>query len=373
MKKRSTVEPEPSPRFISQPETIATLAQGAEVLKALNEAFYTVSYEQNPETAKSKDPVNKTPYESVALFSLDTRPTNRASTLLYLPASELAPSERLDFSMDSIVNRRVILSHTALGQSLKEDREPTFRTSLMNPEKQLVMAFPLVLDTPHEPERVIAAAQLSYTINQNPEWNYPGNDDLEKVWRSNKGAITELTRALGSLAQKTDSLSKKLEIAPPVTPNAYVIQWDIRNSTKSVLSYEYPIFEAYLEAWKEERQRITEPYNVQVLDRGEGEFIIIPFTNRLDVNSTYEVNRFGQTAIEPLVTQLIEAHARIAAAFAPHIFPRIYTGVGLGNVEEDQNNQPTGQVLWDVAKTSTIDPAAQVSYTATARQAIFGE
>lgn len=373
MKSRSPAEPEPSPRFISQPETIATLAQGNKMLQVLNEAYFNLSEEQNPSVQLHKPyDYPSLPYESIALFSIDRRPANRASTLMHIHVPGLEHSGRLDFSIDNIINRRVILSRTALGQSLREDKgEPTFRTSLMNPDHHLTWAHPLVVDTPQEPEHLVGAVQLTYTMNHNPDWNYPGNDDVEKIWRAHKQSIQQFTQSLGALATKTESLSRKLEIAPPTTPNAYVIQWDVKDSTRRALSWEYPTFDAYLEAWKEERRRITEPYGVEVLDRGEGEFIIVPFTSRVDVNSPYEIRQFGKTTIQPLVSKLLEAHDRVANAFLPTIFPKIYTGVGLGNIEEDSHDLPTGQVLWDVARMTRNNPEGQITYTEAAQIALF--
>lgn len=372
MRTRSNAEPEPSLRFLDQPETIATLAAAENLLAGLNDQYDDLSYDLNSKLSSH-------PYEGTTLFTFDTPfapgalPANdRASAILHKTSYALENSRRLDFTSDSVVRRRVILSQTALGAALKEDRTPTFRTSHMNPMGQILFTHPLIVDEPHLEEPIIGAVTLSYTINQEPRWTYPTQDAIEAIWDDNKKETREVARALAALAQKTPSLSRSLEIAPPITSNAYVIQVGVCNAERSALSNNYAIFDAYTEALQVERERITERLNVQIVNHVNGETIIVPLSTVYNLNSAYEVNTFGRRVIQPLIAELTDAHERVAKAFYPHLFPRIAMAVGLGVIEEDKNNNPTGKVLWDVARVMNTDSDG-VRYTDSAQRALFGE
>ncbi len=355
MKKKSASGPMESPRFIYQPHTIDTLAMATERLDSINEDYHQLSVDQNPH-------LNTHPYEGAVLFTIDERPADRASAILHAPAYGLWNDPRLDFFKDSIERRRVILSQTALGKAIAET-VPTFHSSKMNPEQQIIWARPIV-----DGDTTTGAVQLAYTINQDPEWNYPTNDEVENIWSKHERSMNEVARALSQLALRTGSLSRSLEIAPPVTPNAFIVHWDIQNSAKDALTDRYAQMAAYLEIWKAHRKELTDQLNATVLDRGDGEHIIIPITT--DLNDPARVRTFGKRTIPDFVTALTAEHDRVAQSFAPDIFPKMHVGVGIGNIEKGENNNPTGQVLWDVMKLSRAEDYS-VAYTEAARNMLF--
>lgn len=360
MKTRVIPEHQESPRFINQQGTINTLNAAQERLDSLNEDYYDLSLQDNPR-------LKTQPYEGAVLFSVDKRPTNRASTLLHSPADELGHTGRLRFSQSTLEGKRIILSQSALQSSLidgEQNRSQTFHSSLMNPDEQIVWAQPLV----HEGENV-AAVQLAYTINQTPEWIYPSNDDVDKIWEKHRKPMAEVAKDLAALSLKTDSLSKSLEIMPPITSNAFVIQWDVVNSRANALTSHYATQEAYLETWKAARAEITKKLGVAVLDRGDGEFIVLPIEH-INVHNRADVGLYAKREILPVINQLVETHNNIAAAYEPTLFEKIRISVGLGNIEEDQDGQPTGQVLYEL-KNLADSSAKPLSFSPQAEKLLY--
>jgi len=360
MKKRVSPESAKPPVYVSfknQSETQATLAMAQERLDALNDDYHYLSADMNPRS-------NTYPYEEVTLFNIDDRPTDRASAIAQSHSYDLTRDTRLEFSKDNISNRRIILSQTALGAALKENK-PQFMASYMN-KNHAVWAHPLFTD-----DEQTAAVQLAFTVNQDPNWNYPGNDDVEKVFKKHQEPLNEVAQVLAELSLKTSSLSKSLEIQPPTTPDAFIVSWDVINSSFNVLSDRYATHEAYLEAWKAEREKITQTFNATILDRGDGEHIIIPI--EADLNSPGSIKAFGKQNMQPLIETLRATHAAIAQAYAPAIFPKIALRVGVGNFENNQSNLPTSQAITETVKLARYEPETLTAYTPQARAMLLPE
>jgi hypothetical protein len=352
-----SVEPSVYVSFKNRSDTQSSLAMAQERLNALNDDYHYLSADMNPHS-------DTHPYEEVTLFSIDTRPTDRASAIVQSRSYDLAHDPRLEFSKDHIDNRRIILSQTALGVALRGNK-PEFMTSYMN-KNHAVWAHPLFADG-----KQTAAIQLAFTLNQNPRWNYPGNTEVEKIFKSHQEPLNEVAQALAELSLKTSSLSKSLEIQPPTTPDSFVISWDVINSSYNVLSNRYAIHEAYLEAWKAEREKITKSYDTTVLDRGDGEHIVIPI--QADLNNPDSVKLFGKQTLPPLIEELRAVHAVVARAYGPAIFPKIALRVGIGNFENNQSNLPTSQAITETVKLAHYDPTTLTAYTPQARAILLPE
>lgn len=350
-------EPSVYVSFKNHSETKASLALAQERLDALNEDYHYLSADMNPRS-------DTHPYEEVTLFNIDTRPTDRASAIVQSHSYDLARDPRLEFSKENISNRRIILSQTALGAALKETK-PQFMASYMN-KNHAVWAHPLFTNGEQT-----AAIQLAFTMNKNSSWNYPGNDEVETVFKRHQEPLNEVAQILAELSIKTTSLSKSLEIHPPTTPDAFIVSWDVINSSFNVLSDRYATHEAYLEAWKAERAKITQTYNATVLDRGDGEHLIVPI--KADLNNQGSVKEFGKQHIHPLIEELRATHAAVAQAYAPAIFPKIALRVGLGNFENNQSNLPTSQAITETVKLARYEPETFIAYTPQARKVLLSE
>jgi len=352
-----SIEPSVYVSFKNRSDTQATLAMAQERLDALNDDYHYLSADMNPHSESH-------PYEEATLFTIDTRPTDRASAVAQSHSYDLIRDPRLEFSKDNIKNRRIILSQTALGVALKENK-PQFMASYMN-KNHAVWTHPLFTDG-----KQTAAIQLAFTMNQNPNWNYPGNDEVEKVFKQHQEPLNEAAQALADLSLKTSSLSKSLEIQPPTTPDAFIVSWDVINSSYNVLSDRYATHEAYLEAWKAEREKITQPYNATILDRGDGEHIVVPI--KADLNNLRSVKEFGKQNIHSLIEELQLAHAAVAKAYTPTIFPKIAVRVGVGNFENNQSNLPTSQAITETVKLAQYEPETFTAYTPQAREILLPE
>jgi len=358
MKERSSPEPvdtSPFIRFREHPETQDVLSMAQERLNLLNDDYQELSESQNRGLSSH-------PYEQVTLFTIDKRPTDRASALVQATPLGLEQDPRLEFSQMNIKNRRIILSQTALGEALTQ-KKPGFMASRMNLGKQAVWAHPLFAG-----DKQPAAIQLAFTVNQQPAQNHPGDVAIGRVFQKHHESLDEVAEAIVSLSSKTDSLSKSLEIKPPTTPNAFVISWDVKNSSAHVLTEEYAIHEAYLEAWKTEREKITRAYGVSVLDRGDGEHIIIPIPK--DLNNTIQVKIDAQRMMRPLIEKLRAKHAQVAHAFLPTLSPSVSFHVGIGNFEENQSGFLTSQAITDTVKAKPV-AGEDVAYTYKAKKILI--
>lgn len=346
-------EPQPS-RFLKQSQTLDVLNTVQNSLDCLNEDLHQAGFDDNPQSKSH-------PYERSAFFTIDTRPTDRASAIASSVSYGLDRSPRLDFYKDNIENRRIILSKTALGIAL-QDKSPHFTVSEMN-SNQLMWAHPLFVDGEQT-----AAVQIGFTLNSHDHWIYPGNDDIEKIWHKHERGLAKAARDLTLLTPPNGSLTKSLEIAPPVSPTDFVISWDVVNSSRDVLSPLYPIHEAYLETWKAKRAQLTKDFDVTVLDRGDGEHIVVPLT--ASPFNDAQIREISKRTVLPLVRELKTAHDEIAKDFIPDIFRSINIGVGIGNTEEDQNGLPTGQVFTEIQslRSKAVQP---IFFTPEAQRILF--
>ena len=324
-----------SPRFIHQPDTIDTLAMAKDRLESLNEDYHALGFQDNPRSTTH-------PYEGAILYSIDQQPSDRATALLHSPSYGLGNDTRLNFFTSSVKDRRIILSQSALQLSLvdgERNRPQLFHDSRMNPGSQMVWAQPLIYN-----DKSVAAVQLAFTLNKNPDWQFPSNRDVDTIWEKHKRPMQEVAKALAALATQSPSLSKSLEKMPPVTPNAFVIQWDVINSGLDAIHGSYAVQEAYLDTWKVARNEITKKLCTAVLSRVAGESVILPI-HPTDLHNRAALRLYAKQEILPLVNELISAHNTISSAYRPELFKQIKVAVGVGHIEEDHHGQPSGQVL----------------------------
>jgi hypothetical protein len=356
MHMKKSVSSEPSEladeiRFIDRSDVRDGLALAHERLQALNDDYHNLSVDMNPHSASH-------PYEQVTLFTIDNQPTNRASAIAQADAYGLEQDARLDFSKESITNRRIILSQTALGAALNK-KKPQFMTSYMNKNHE-VWAHPLYVG-----QQQTAAIQLAFTKSQESHWNLPSSNDVEKVFKKHKHSLGKVAKSLAMLSLDTRSLSKSLELQPPVTPDSFMISWDVINSSGDVLSSRYPTHERYLDAFKKRlKADVTDGYDATALDRGDGEHIIIPISG--DLNDKNSIKSFGQQHINPLVDKLQATHDVVAKAYSKTISPTIAVRVGIGNFEANENNFLTSQAITETVKKARRRQGSPVAYTAEA-------
>jgi len=355
MEKSVSSEPSDEIRFINRSDVQDGLAIAQERLYALNEDYQNLSADINPHS-------DTHPYEQVTLFNLDERPTNRASAIAQANAHGLELDSRLDFSKASISNRRIILSQTALGAALNQNG-PQFMTSYMNKD-HTVWAHPLYVG-----QQQRAAIQLAFTNGQNPDWKIPASEDVEKVFKKHERSLIQVARSLAILSLDTTSLSKELELQPPIIADSFMVSWDVINSTPDVLSARYPTHERYLDAFKKRRKtEVTRSYNVTYLDRGDGEHIIVPING--DLNNKDTAKLFGLEHINPLLQKLQATHDVVANAYAPTISPRIAVRVGMGNFEANENDFLTSQAITETVKRARRSKGSSVAYTPQARRTL---
>lgn len=374
MKKRSsseTDEPVLLPRFLKQEQTVKFLELADATLTSLNYYFDCLSHDDNSTSQslgdkRAQDPVFNRflqPYEGAVLFAFD-QPIRAprdidnhttASALLFKQSTDNPDSTRLEFTKDEVVDRRVFLHQTSIPDGIFHDRAPTLRSSRLNFGKQAVMNYPLVIDPLADKRAIIGSIELDYTINQDRNWVYPAEKDIEKIWSSHRKSIHELSRALAELAGRTMSLSRSLEIAPPINPNAYVVYWTVNKLPQPTIPGNYPIFSAYLENYKSEISLLTNSLadklstDIQVVDGIDSQHIIISMDN-VDTTNPKAVQLFNQQVIEPFKISILKAYQAIASSFSPDIFVDIRVNSAPGVIENGLKGEPIGPVLYQLSR-----------------------
>lgn len=360
MKQNTSFEaPQPQHRFLNREDVQDTLVMTQERLDALNYDYHNLSLDKNPGNLTH-------PYEQVTLFTIDTKPSDRASAVAQSTSYGINLDRRIEFAQQNIFNHRVNLSQTALGVAIGL-KSPLYMNSLMNKDHR-VWAHPLLVEG-----NPVAAVQLAFTVDhfQTKNWKYPESSELEHIFKKHKDALTDSARVLAAFSLQRDSLSRSLEINPPTTPDSFMISWDVINSSKDVLSPRYATHEEYVRTFKGQRAILTDPFKASALDRGDGEHVIIPI--RANLNNPADIQQFGRKNIPPLLEKLQFVHGEVAQAYAPDLFPKVRYRVGLGNFEESQEAFRTSQSITEALKMGQAYGNPHISYTQAAHDILLPE
>ena len=337
-----TVSPiDRSRRFSQNPEVRATLAD-------IHEALTPLSHD-----------LDIPAFNGLSVYGLDTHYAGTAATLVSVDAPQAA-AERNDFRVQNIDNHRISLAHTAFGENLKL-KHPEFIVSSMKPEQHLTWANRLTVDND-----TIGGVQFVYDYQDNL---LPGNDQLEKIWDAHRTTLSEVGRAVLALDQKTTSLADSLEILPPITPNAYVVRWDIENSTQIALSPDYGALQSYQRHWRQSLSELAHDMQATTLDQGDGQNIIISLPPRLNPHDQTELRLFATRHIQPFIEKMQRAHRTIAESY-DDIQPTIRIAIGLGAVEIDLQHTLNGPVLWETSSLRKDDTPGSILLTPAARNTL---
>ena len=201
----------------------------------------------------------------------------------------------LAFQGKNVTGRKIDLEVAAVGETLNGTK-PELGESTMNPN-HLVAGRRL-----HEVAGN-AALQLAFSAQ-----HQPSTEQLATLWDYFQPLIDKIPGPLetihNTLAKTSDiSLADALAAQPPTPPNAFIVTWDISNSTEQAAT-NYGQLDQTLSLLNHSIQQITPSYGRRVIqDLGDGQNIIIPIppAERLSSKAIHEL---GISALLPFLADL---------------------------------------------------------------------
>ncbi|MBP7760516.1 hypothetical protein KA093_01835 [Candidatus Saccharibacteria bacterium] len=272
-------------------------------------------------------------YNGPVVFVRDRHYTDRAAVIASYPAR--VASKRLQFVRSTIEGRSVDLTASALGETFTT-KQPSLQQSRMN-RQHIVWGAYLPLPNNHE-----AVIQLAFdkTIGAAPSLA-----TIVKAWDDCRPEIVEALQALATLS--VPSLIDACRLNVPVTPNAFVLKWDIMDSSH-VARTNYGELRHFITTFESTIRPLVEFHGGHITSyRGDAQNIILSLPTGLNRSSPRELTTFARRHVTPLIDKIRIAHETIAQGYNPVI--RLRLGVGLGAIETSQLGEETGPILWDIA------------------------
>lgn len=241
-------------------------------------------------------------------------------------------SKRFEFYRQNIAHRHVRLGGTALEQTLLEGTA-SWRQSLRNSD-HMTFGEPVFVD-----EKPIAIMQSVF----NPRYGrLPDEDTYVSFWRSHQKTFQEISEGFREVDSRIESIGDTLELEVPSVPNAYILSWDLINST-SLTRRAYPATNNLLVDTKDlfseiiqktlshEENDTTSPRPYDYDDTGDGTHFLL----WLPSYEPTDITAFGNNIVIPLAQKLRE---RFMERIAPHygdLKPEIRFTIDIGSVMED--------------------------------------
>jgi len=331
-------------RFKTDPQVQSVLAETQQQLQPLNEDLAAES----------------TAFNGIVYYGTERRHYGTANALLSLDAPDIA-TERNDFRRQNIDNHRVDLAATALGRTIR-GQNGLFVASEMNTSNHMTWGHVSKIK-----DRVAGVTQFAFSV---ADGTLPSNRKMDAIWEKHASSIEDIAYALDSLASTTDSLGDSLELLPPTTPTAYLVRYDIVNSTEAATSDRYGALRSYQAKWDGELSKLVESYGSTLINEGDGHTIVIPLPPYTDVNSALDIRMFGTSHIKPLIEKMQLSHQELAALYSD-LDPHIRLSIGLGHLEEDLHGKLTGPVMFEIGNMMKQAPHEPITYTEAAQKALL--
>lgn len=277
------------------------------------------------------------PFVSAGLFIEDNHYKGEAGTASIVNTPVVEP-EFIDFTESSVRGRRIDLTSTILGKTFST-RESMFEVSKLDPAHHLTWGIYSEL----RPSRgavlqLVFDRSRAHLIDEQTIMQHT-SPFLNGIWAASKLLVDEATQT---------SLADELLLNVPATPNAYVIKWDVLNSTSHVTA-NYPLFRHYLSRFELAVERLAAEYGAKITEyEGDSQNIVIFLPHTLDKSNLASIGEFGRNVALPFTQHLITLHNTIAARY-PQQPPRMRACLGLGYAERATTGEVTGPVFWELA------------------------
>ncbi|MFZ1812198.1 MAG: hypothetical protein WAU02_01565 [Candidatus Saccharimonadales bacterium] len=252
-----------------------------------------------------------------------------------LSSVEAAVAEdRLEFVRSAIEGHRVDLNASTLGT--------TFTTHISKIEKSRMNTDHLTwggyIDLPNDHEAVV---QLAFVKNR----ALPTPTQLDKIWSKHRSEIAHSLIALTTY--DTVSIADEHRTLVPVTPNAFVIKWDLANSSQTVATA-YGDFRHFITTFEYALSALV-PYHGGTIASftGDGQNIVIRLPGDIDPNDQHAIATFGHDTVLPLIDKIQRAHESLAAHYP--VIMRLNLALGLGHIETSQHGEVTGPIFWKLS------------------------
>jgi hypothetical protein len=286
-------------------------------------------------------------YNGPVVFMRDQHYSDRAAVIASYPARVNA--KRLQFVHHNIEGRSVDLLATTLGETFTT-KQSALRPSRVN-RQHIVWGAYVPLPGGHE-----AVVQLAFdkTIGA-----APSVATIETAWASCQDEITEALQSLAILDMPSIIDACRLDV--PMTPNAFIIKWDIMDSSHAA-RIKYGELRHFITTFESTIQPLVTRYGGHIPSlRGDGQNIIIWLPSDIDRNSPRELKAFARRFVTPLIEKIRVTHATMASDYNPIM--RLRLGVGLGVIEVSQLGEETGPILWDISTKMKMRAGASEIFT----------
>lgn len=240
-----------------------------------------------------------------------------------------AEAPELAFNHASIRGRRVDMTATTLGVVFRTQCSG-IAPSLMNPDHTVWSKYLKVTDSP-------AVLQIAF---DNPRLEGQSVPDIREPLNVRLPAIRQALAKLLFTTQGLVSLGNELRLNLPVTPNAFLLKWDVVDSTSRV-DRDYPGYRNPYDTLSLEALKLVEEYGAEIESfTGDGQNIVLWLPPGAVRNSTERLRAFGQDNAERL--------AEAIQASAAHNEIDIRLAIGFGRVEAMRTRALNGPEFWRV-------------------------
>lgn len=292
-------------------------------------------------------------YDSVVVFShVDGEPI--ATPVAHLDATTDVDPSRHDFRNKAIIGRRVLLSGTALGETLqKPTSAPRYKASRINHTyPQATFTHPLFHD-----QRKVGALQYSFTPTHEDEpLDLPDVSELKPLAKHHERELAHVARAmerLHILSREFGSLALGLEFEESVAPNAFIVRWDVTGSSRLALGDKHAALDAYTNQVHRYIKTLTEAYRASdgaesYSDQGDGAYVILPLGSETNPYDKKSLKQYRATTGAQFLTSLNHGIAAIGRHYED-ISPRIRITSSFGFVEANSIGRLKSKAMYELA------------------------
>lgn len=273
-------------------------------------------------------------FTSISLHTLDTHYVDSAVTVAIVNAPR--PHEQLAFTNVNIVGHRVDLVSTYLG-ILFATRQSGLQPSKACPSH-------MVFGVYSESVKGVPAV-IECVFDTTVDTAMPTVSELQTLTVPITQAVCKTLDNIRAIAAKHHSIADALLLHEPTMPNAYVIKWDVVQSTQSALE-QYPLLREYVQAWSAIAKRIAEQHGGKVVAQtGDGQNIAFMLPRDVNRADRQAVRQYGIGHIVPVMRELRQTAQELHACFGYNA--RI--AVGVGSVELTPLGEYTGKLFFELS------------------------
>lgn len=249
-------------------------------------------------------------------------------TSLDSPGADL-PIDINEYRKSKIDGRRIDLGASALGDVYYEhlkskNNSSLFKHSRMNPEHMTLSRFTTTDDK--------ITGGLQWAFDKRYGELLPDQRRFNSVWSKHEPVLTEIMAEFKKLDEPNSPLGNKLELLPPITPNAFIIRWDVKFSTELATGDSQAAFNNYLTDINNFTDNLLGTMKHSVVDAGDGQNIVIYLPKSVDGNNASSIAEFGKRNINVVISEFTRGQNEIGLAYQD-INPQIKIAIALDHVE----------------------------------------